>query len=253
MQIPSCVLLALLLGASHSVLADALYSVTDLGSLSGGVIGNGINNAGQITGLSDTSSGATHAFLYTNGQRTDLGTLGGHISEGADINNAGQVTGSAETSDLVRAFLYTNGQMMDLGALDDGFSFGGAINDAGQVTGTSGFHAFLYSNGQMMDIGPGTGLAINDAGPVTGVSSGHAFLYSNGQMMDLNDLIDPALGITLSAARGINDHGQILANGGSRAYLLTPVPEPSTWALLSISFLGSLVWSRLIKIDSRRK
>ena len=82
----------------------------------------------------------------------------------------------------------------------------------------------------------------------------HAFLYSNGQMMDLNGLIDPALHVTLDDARAINDNGQIVASNGSNGhdYLLTPVPEPGTWALLCVSGLmlaarrqHSLVCSRL--------
>ena len=57
-------------------------------------------------------------------------------------------------------------------------------------------------------------------------------------MYDLNNLIDPALGITLEGAAGINDKGQIVANNfDSHAYLLTRVPEPSTWALLGLSGL----------------
>jgi len=31
-------------------------------------------------------------------------------------------------------------------------------------------------------------------------------------MIDLNDVIDPALGLTLTSATGINDRGQIVAN-----------------------------------------
>ena len=73
---------------------------------------------------------------------------------------------------------------------------------------------------------------------------GHAFLYSNGQMYDLNDGIDPALKRTLGSAYGINDHGQIVANGfngsSNHAYLLTPVPEPSTVALFGMAVLGLL-------------
>ncbi len=106
-------LLVLLVGGAHALIAEILYSVTDLGALGGSysTYGNGINNAGQVTGYSTTSSGAIHAFLYSNGQMTDLGTLGGNDSEGYGLNNAGQVTGYSNTSTgQSHAFLYSNGQ-----------------------------------------------------------------------------------------------------------------------------------------------
>ena len=77
----------------------------------------------------------------------------------------------------------------------------------------------------------------------TSGTSAHAFLYSNSLMSDLNDLIDPALRLTLDEATAINNSGQIVANGldnsnRARTYLLTPVPGPSTWALLGVARLG---------------
>ena len=44
-------------------------------------------------------------------------------------------------------------------------------------------------------------------------STSLAFFYSDGQMTDLNNSIDPALGIMLTGANGINDNGQIVARG----------------------------------------
>jgi hypothetical protein len=57
-------------------------------------------------------------------------------------------------------------------------------------------------------------------------------------MVDLNALIDQAsIGTYLFEARGINDSGLIIANGANyHAYLLTPVPEPSTGVLLALGF-----------------
>jgi len=140
------------------------------------------------------------------------------------------VTGGSSTSRFDHAFLYSNGQMIDLGTLggdlNGEFSVGVGINDAGQVTGRS------------------------STSPNSSPAFYHAFLYSNGQMFDLNDLIDPALGLTLLQGEGINDNGQIVANGfvtnggGSRAYLLTPtsVPEPRTWAVVGIPLLALFCW-----------
>jgi len=142
-----------------------------------------------------------------------LPTLGGPISSGNGINNLGQVTGwAAIATGPAHAFLYSNGQMIDLGTLEGTtFSIGLGINNLGQVTG----YAQTANNGD------------------------HAFLYSNGQMIDLNSVIDPALGVRLNVAEDINDKGKIVANSASgRAFLLTPVPEPSTLAFFGPALLA---------------
>jgi hypothetical protein len=61
--------------------------------------------------------------------------------------------------------------------------------------------------------------------------------------MDLNDLIDPALGVTLTVASGINDNGQIVAG----RYLLTPVPEPEALPLLAGGLAGLLGVLRMVR------
>jgi hypothetical protein len=67
-------------------------------------------------------------------------------------------------------------------------------------------------------------------------------------MTDLNTLIDPASGWQLKYARAINDYGQIVGSGFNpsgyeHAYLLTPVPEPSTFVLLGMGAVGLLGWA----------
>jgi hypothetical protein len=55
-------------------------------------------------------------------------------------------------------------------------------------------------------------------------------------MLDLNSLVS---GWVIETANGINNAGQIVGlasrNGESHAVLLTPVPEPSTFALLMLA------------------
>jgi probable HAF family extracellular repeat protein len=77
-------------------------------------------------------------------------------------------------------------------------------------------------------------------------NSTHAFLYSNGTMYNLNTLIGNAHPyLTLSVAYGINDAGQIVAEGfNSRtsedeAVLLSisTVPEPGTLALTALGLV----------------
>ena len=58
------------------------------------------------------------------------------------------------------------------------------------------------------------------------------------QRIDLQTLIDPAAGWDLQGALSINDAGQIvgygLRNGAQRAFLLNPVPEPASLAVLAL-------------------
>lgn len=163
--------------------------LTDLSTVGGrSIFLQGINDAGQVTG-GFLAGGLDAAFLYSNGQWKNLGTVAGNFvgdrSVGYAINNAGQVTGDVTDGTSVfipsRAFIYTNGQMQTLGTLGGYQSYERAINNAGQVVGSS--------------------TVLESYTPV------HAFLYSNGQMADLGTLGGPE-----SSADGINDAGQCSCN-----------------------------------------
>ena len=92
----------------------------------------GINASGQVVGdLPLSLGGLSHAFLYSRGSTTDLGTLGGVQSSALGINNSGQVVGWAATATQdIHAFLYRNGSMIDLGTLGGDESIAWGINDA---------------------------------------------------------------------------------------------------------------------------
>ena len=135
--------------------------MTDLHTLGPGYtdsVGQAINDSGQVTGVV-MAGGKKHAFLYSNGVMTDLGTLGGNYSTGTAINASGQVVGSAYTAgSALHAFLYSGGQMLDLNNLVDPstplglywvLTEGIAITDTGYIlangvnTQTGHTHAFL--------------------------------------------------------------------------------------------------------------
>jgi probable HAF family extracellular repeat protein/YVTN family beta-propeller protein len=214
------------------------YWVANLGTLGGLTsTATAVNASGQTVGYSETSSGETHAFLYSGVAMSDLGTLGGSYSIATGINASGQVVGYAQTAaGEFHAFRYANGVMTDLGTLGGADSFAYGINDAGVVVGesqtaTGDYRAFRHDGGAMSDLGtlPGGSYSaansINASGQITGYSQTadggeRAFIYSGGAMSDLGALP----GDILSAGTSINDAGQMVgyssaASGSTHAFL----------------------------------
>jgi probable HAF family extracellular repeat protein len=118
---------------------------TDLGSLGGQMnnLATGINNLGQVVGLSDVSGDTTaHAFLWQDGVMTDLGTLPGDVFSVAwGIGGSGQVLGqSCDANGNCRGFLWQDGVMTDVNTLIPvGSSLfiidANDINPTGEITG----------------------------------------------------------------------------------------------------------------------
>ncbi|MFG0284049.1 MAG: hypothetical protein ACF8R7_06465 [Phycisphaerales bacterium JB039] len=130
----------------------------DLGTLGGAsALALAISDSGFVVGLSQTASGAVHAFRLTLSaggavsDRIDLGELGRGFSYAYAVNDAGVVVGTSDS----RAFVWRDGTMTDLNALISpaaGWELFAAagVNSSGQIVG-SGRHdgaqlrAFLLS------------------------------------------------------------------------------------------------------------
>jgi probable HAF family extracellular repeat protein len=115
-----------------------------------------INAAGQVTGYSTTASGTIHAFKYTAGAMTDLGTIAPYYTKGRGIDATGEViAGSIETygGGSVGVFVSWHGAMHNLldllgpaGAQWSDLAMArmndsGAIIGSGTINGES--HSFL--------------------------------------------------------------------------------------------------------------
>ena len=172
-----------------------------------------VKYGGNVVGGYSDASGQ-HAFLYSGGAMTDLGTLGCcNSSAGQGINDSGQVTGySYATFNANHAFLYSGGVMTDVGTLGGSYSLASGINNSGQITGyadTGGgpYHAFLYSGSVMTDLGT-----------LGGASSGASGINTAGQVVE-RYVYDPYGAVTVLApdwtARAASGYAwQYLYQGG---------------------------------------
>lgn len=208
--------------SSNTTAYSSSYTVTDLGTLPGASSTKvaDINKNGEIVGTS-----GDHAFQWSNGVMTDLGTVGGKTSAAYRINDQGVVVGEASTaSGEMHAFVWQNGIMKDLGVAGETSAAHG-INSRGEIVGVASAKnvrggAVLWSSGQrhfLGDLGPSgsgsTGISINDNGQIAGVSSGFAsnqgvvrgVYWQNGTIIDLD-----TLGGLHSTANAVNDQGVVV-------------------------------------------
>jgi probable HAF family extracellular repeat protein len=244
--------------------AAVQYTITDLGTLGGvGCSALGLNNAGQVIGVSQNSDGAMQWFVWQNGTMTAFPMTGQYSI--TDINDRGQVVGYARTPSGPQGFLWDNGAITWLGSLAGRGSLTGAINEAGQIAGYAAVtdylgHAFVYQGGVMQDLGTLGGQGswatdINNRGQIIGQSGtvqggGRGFLYRDGAMTDLGTLNGfPFM------PNAINDGAQIAGSvhTGQQDSFGYDVAHAAVWQNGQIVDLGALdaVGSNAFAINTR--
>jgi hypothetical protein len=163
------------------------------------------------------------AIVWSNGGRMLIDPANALSGQAFAINNNGDITGHMQYGfyDHDDPFLYKNGTVNDLGSLLSGNGVhgdGGSINVHDQIIG---------------------GISNSSIPPYETLF----FLYTDGTMYNLSNLLDlSGKGWIINSLGGINDNGWISGGGISptglqHAFILKPVPEPSSLFLLAVSGL----------------
>jgi hypothetical protein len=243
----------------------------------------GLSNNGEVVG--DYNPGFESAFAWiptspnaTTGQFYIPSLNSNNFTIAYGVNNAGQIVGN----DDGKAFLFNPtgiqfGQLMGTTTFLNTSGVAHGINSLGQVVGEGNNgpnpnigSAFLFTpstpnsaTGTTITLGslPGANYmaayAVNNLGAVVGYgaynTSTVGFIWTNADgLLNLNNLLDPVSGAgwTIASPLAINNAGQIvgegLLNGAPQGFLLTPVPEPSTFAFAALGGMVLLAfWRRL--------
>jgi probable HAF family extracellular repeat protein len=226
----------------------------DLGTLGGRnswIWWGGINEQGEAVGQAETAATDTDGedfcgfgtnltcrpFIWQNGEKRALPTLGGNNGLATAINNRGQIAGKAQTKvadsgcppyQIAPPVVWEKGKAQQLPTVagdPDGYALG--INDLGQIVGGTGtcsagdLHAVLWENGNVIEL-PNLGsisfgneaFAINNRGEIVGEVSSpdgatfYAALWHKGTVTSLGTLP----GDFAAIATGINDKGQVVGS-----------------------------------------
>jgi probable HAF family extracellular repeat protein len=242
-----------------------------------------LNQAGHVLG-SDDSMETERDYFYDGRMARELKIAAPSPKPDyigvTDLNDHDVVLGEYYDRETMTggAFLYDNGTVTKIPA-SSGLRSGYALNNAGDIVGTGHVDAertapVLYRDGVATSLGTlggfyggsdgGWATDINDRGQIIGAAARSdteyaPFLYQGGRMYDVDELLvaRDAAQWDVETVYRINASGQILAAGmaaaGQRAwFLLSPVPEAQTWALMlaGLGLVGTVARRRAAPVLS---
>lgn len=123
--------------------------LTDLGDFGGELtVGRDMNDAGQVVGWAQTTSGDYHPFLWDDGVLHDLSVYTGSFGAAVAINEAGVILLKASDVTGGRNLLLDHGVVTDLANFGSNYAVVNDLNSRGQIVGwmadaAGAMHAFL--------------------------------------------------------------------------------------------------------------
>jgi probable HAF family extracellular repeat protein len=228
----ACALIALAAApattAAQESQAKVRYTITDLGTLSGGNFSQAtfVNNNGLITGISTTAEGTQHAVAWYHGSIFDFGTpLGGPNSGAFGVNESGLISGQAETSETdrnnenfcayftglqCRPFAWHDGEIKQLPTLGGNNGTVGPPNRRGQIPG--------IAETSVADPTCPPTPAVNGTGPQTLQFKPVIWNFQSEKVRELP--LPP--GDSVGMALWVNDKGQAVGSTGTCANTIVP-------------------------------
>ena len=248
-------------GGNHSLIAN----INDRGQIFGEAMNAVPDPYSLYYNLLGFNTGTeTRAFLWQNGQKQDLGTLGGPDAAAFFGNDRGQVIGGSYTNSIqlpttglptLDPFLWEKGTMIDLGTLGGTYGAAFLLNNQGQVVGYSNLAGdqtsdpFLWQRGEPTDLftsstgeSPITANQLNEDGKIVGGGAFQgqtfdAYLWRNGAATDLGRLTGDCTseGVALNSSAQVvghslscaSHHRAVLWENGSMIDLNTVIPGDS--------------------------